>query len=662
VRTGLREWWNGASALERALSVGLLAVLFGVVGAAARRVRLRAWWNDARQLERSAALAGLVVGLLLAAVGAAAAIAAVSGIPQQLALAVLSAGVLAVAVVAALTMRAGRAAALAEHASWLLTSKLMPVDKVDPYLIGVDREQRVEDLTWRYVSRDREEDLRLALDAALASRRVTSMVVLRGLPKAGKSRTLFEVLRHHPELQHATLVAPTDAAALSKLLTPGILNHRGSTPLVLWLDDLELFVGLDRGMRPEVFPHLAGWPRQVIVVATSGGKGASKLSRDGRARLTVPMQRLLGEPYVVIIPLDSQPTVDELIFVTETDYPPEAVEEIATHGIGEYMVAATELSRKFDDETHTAGDLRSPEGAAVVWATIDWQRAGLLRPIPEHVLEGIWPSYVSGVAPTSERFRAGIEWALRAPYRSIGLVSRKPAGYEAYSYIVRYAEGKRPLALDSWECFFQEASAEEALSMGVAAYERVAGFDDGWMRAAVRAMIKAEASMDRNDLVGTAASNLGVMLKQLGDVEGAEAAFRRGDERGSGAAAFNLGVLLRQRDDLEGTEAAFRRSDERGSGDAASNLGLLLKGRGDLEGAEAAFRRGDGRGSGSAAFNLGVLLEERRDPEGAEAAFRRADERGVAVTFRDGDECGTPVAVYDLGGQLEQRSDVDGGR
>lgn len=43
---------------------------------------------------------------------------------------------------------------------------------------------------------------------------------------------------------------------------------------------------------------------------------------------------------------------------------------------------------------------------------------------------------------------------------------------------------------------------------------------------------------------------------------------------------------------------ARRRGDERGQGEAAYHLGVLLEGRGDLEGAEAAFRRGDERGSG----------------------------------------------------------------
>jgi tetratricopeptide (TPR) repeat protein len=91
-------------------------------------------------------------------------------------------------------------------------------------------------------------------------------------------------------------------------------------------------------------------------------------------------------------------------------------------------------------------------------------------------------------------------------------------------------------------------------------------------------------------------------------------------------AANNLGVLLDTAPpiDRRGAEAAFRRGDERGLATASNNLGLLLKESGDLEGAEAAWRRADERGDAEATYNLGVLLRERGDLDGAEVAYRRA--------------------------------------
>jgi ABC-2 type transport system permease protein len=160
----------------------------------------------------------------------------------------------------------------------------------------------------------------------------------------------------------------------------------------------------------------------------------------------------------------------------------------------------------------------------------------------------------------------------------------------------------------------------------------------------------AEAAYRRADERGSAegAFNLGVLLEDRGELEGAEAAYRRADERGSAEGASNLGVLLEDRGELEGAEAAYRRADERGDGGGASNLGVLLEERGELEGAEAAYRRADERGSAEGAFNLGDLLEQRGDLQGAEAAYRRADERG------DGG------GAFNFGVLLQQRGELEG--
>jgi peptidoglycan hydrolase-like protein with peptidoglycan-binding domain len=150
----------------------------------------------------------------------------------------------------------------------------------------------------------------------------------------------------------------------------------------------------------------------------------------------------------------------------------------------------------------------------------------------------------------------------------------------------------------------------------------------------------AEAAYRRADERGhaAAASNLGVLLQQRGDATGAEAAYERADQRGEANAAFNLGVLREATEDVAGAEAAYRRADERGHPAAASNLGVLLEQRRDRTGAKAAYRRADRRGEASGTFNLGVLLEEAGDLPAAEAAYRRAESSGddrVAGPARD---------------------------
>ena len=102
-------------------------------------------------------------------------------------------------------------------------------------------------------------------------------------------------------------------------------------------------------------------------------------------------------------------------------------------------------------------------------------------------------------------------------------------------------------------------------------------------------------------------------------------------------------MLLAQTGDLERAEDAFRRADERGHAAAANSLGILLKERGDLEGAEDAFRRADERGDAAATNNLGVILKERGDLERAENAFRRAEERDRAAARQAHEERWAPL-------------------
>jgi tetratricopeptide (TPR) repeat protein len=68
-------------------------------------------------------------------------------------------------------------------------------------------------------------------------------------------------------------------------------------------------------------------------------------------------------------------------------------------------------------------------------------------------------------------------------------------------------------------------------------------------------------------------------------------------QRDSAIGALKLGALLRRHGDLQGAEAAFRRADKRGDAEAALSLGELLERRGQLAGAEAAFERAIERAS-----------------------------------------------------------------
>ncbi len=95
-----------------------------------------------------------------------------------------------------------------------------------------------------------------------------------------------------------------------------------------------------------------------------------------------------------------------------------------------------------------------------------------------------------------------------------------------------------------------------------------------------------------------AAYNLGFVLDELGDHEGARAAYQIAIDSGHPAqapgAAYNLGVMLGDLDDSKGEEAAFLYAV--GSGHphfapkAAYFLGICYENRDDIEAARAAYQ------------------------------------------------------------------------
>ena len=157
------------------------------------------------------------------------------------------------------------------------------------------------------------------------------------------------------------------------------------------------------------------------------------------------------------------------------------------------------------------------------------------------------------------------------------------------------------------------------------------------------------------------AFNLGVVLHQRADFDGAKAAYERAEERGDSDAAFNLGVLLYEAGDLGGAEAAWRRSAGRGHVRAAANL-LFLSRRARSEPGveiqseapglakfeELSYRRADEVGAAAGAFNLGAMLHEQGDRAGALAAYERAERRG------------DPDAAFNLGVLLYEAGDLNG--
>jgi tetratricopeptide (TPR) repeat protein len=125
-----------------------------------------------------------------------------------------------------------------------------------------------------------------------------------------------------------------------------------------------------------------------------------------------------------------------------------------------------------------------------------------------------------------------------------------------------------------------------------------------------------------------AGSSLGNLLTDLGDAEGAKAAYKRAIAAGSTMAELNLGLMLAQEGAADEALYYLRAAQAKGDASASWAIGKLLEGQEDLVGAVDAYRRGADGGDGLAAYSLGFVLTKLEDPEGARAAFQRAQDLG----------------------------------
>lgn len=398
----------------------------------------------------------------------------------------------------------------AERLARLRMVPIRCVKDVTPYEIGVDqeapqaKEEAGEGDHPEYLERDRDSDVRGALEAALTAGQ-PRMVVLSGGSKAGKSCTLFRAAQ--TVLGGHQLVAPKPGPSnLSELVRPEGLPKLAPGAAVLWLDDLEDFVGADDGMRPSMLEGgLAEWGRPLVVLATEGGKGLARRSERESKELADPIRKLLRHALVSKIDLDVELTNAELARARML-YPEVVVERLAQAGIGEYMIAADELVERLIRVRDDEGKER-PEGAAVVWAAIDWQRAGITAPVTRDVLQELYVHYLTGLDPTPERFASGLEWARKPLYSSIALLSGDVA-FRPFSYIVTYAAEKlrRPINPGAWDKIIQTVNPEQALAVGLGAYRHndLPRAERAWQRA----------SRSPSDAVaGRALVNLGILLE-----------------------------------------------------------------------------------------------------------------------------------------------------
>ena len=212
-----------------------------------------------------------------------------------------------------------------------------------------------------------------------------------------------------------------------------------------------------------------------------------------------------------------------------------------------------------------------------------------------------------------------MQWATREVNPTVAILQAdEPDCFAVYDYALDFLSREAlPIPEKTWHVLIDAGSPADLIAVG---YTAEVTFHQH--ETAQRAWRKAADSGDA-DAAPTAAVNLGVLLKEQGDTEGARAAWQLAIDSGhtdaAPKAAVNLGILLKEQGDTEGARATYQLAIDSGHTDqaptAAVNLGVLLQQQGDTEGARAAYQlaidSGHTDAAPTAAVNLGILLTGR---------------------------------------------------
>jgi tetratricopeptide (TPR) repeat protein len=522
--------------------------------------------------------------------------------------------------------------------------ELPAVADVDPYgEVGLSRSLYGRGERDPYVRRPWVDD---ALDVAL---REQDIVLLAGESGAAKWRCAFEAVRR--TLPRARLLVPRPGtAALRELIDLDPPLHVGDAPVVVWLEDLERYLGAVDGIDVGVLVRLRALASRVVVVATvSPGIRENLLAADGGLGRAARM--VLDRATTIVVPHEAS-TQDS------TDAPPDE----RPPG-GDEPAGAQALERRYQDGRRSDGLGRV--GWALTRAAIDWRRAGMFRAISAAELRELGrvylPAHGPAANPDGEAWAEGLRWAVTTPPDApAGLLEqRAETTFQAFDHIVSYVDGTGDeIPPAAWEFAMRRSDALEL--MGVASVAAKRGRTD----TAERAWRQLAKSADPI-AASFGALMLGQKLTDQGDVKGAIAEYERAMSLAPGnlaVAGVNLGQLLEKQGDPAGAVAVYRKvialDDPAGAPLAALNLAGLLRRQGDLAAARSAYEQalaaytahGDQDGMhGMAAWELGTLLADQGQIPSALTALK------VAVASKH--RIAKPRAAVRMGLELVHQGD-----
>ncbi|WP_157847761.1 tetratricopeptide repeat protein [Streptomyces violens] len=445
-----------------------------------------------------------------------------------------------------------------------------------------------------YIPRSIDDELRTAVARE-------AFVLLVGESTAGKSRSAFEAMRAAIPSHH--LAVPVDRTAVIPLAE---YVSRRAEPAVLWLDDLECFLGSD-ALSPQLLSELTSRPGVVVVATIRSSQhqrftARTEPSGDEQERTAWRANRhVLKLAHTCY--LDRIWSPQELEVASSFADDPRIARALhRTHvfGLAEALAAGPELLRDW----HAAWEAGAhPRAAALVTAAVDCRRIGLDAPASRELLEELHHHYLAargGHALRPESLEEAWRWALQPVHGASSLIV--PSGtsgnpcFMAFDYLVdqphqasipaetwdtviRHADTTRMPSIAGKALWHQRRAFHQALDAGLVegVFFRASALADRHHYAEAIAVLSQELeSLENEDNAGDDRLSHRTSLRHqiafytmlMGNPAEAEAAFRAllaeheavllpGDET-LHVVRHNLASCARRRGDLAGALAQFR--------------------------------------------------------------------------------------------------------
>ncbi|WP_406346918.1 hypothetical protein [Streptomyces sp. NBC_00648] len=323
-------------------------------------------------------------------------------------------------------------------------------------------------VTTPYVPRDVDGQMGEALSRG-------GFVLLLGESAAGKSRTAFEAVRRH--LPDHAWVCPFTRRSIEVAVDAACRASRS----VLWLDDLENYLGPD-GLTEALVRRMLDHPRaEVVLVATIRSEEHCRYDAREGSRLTGADRDLWRTERGVVdqarvIRVERMWSWAEIERARQQAAPDRpltlALRASSRYGIAESLACGPELVNAWRDAWSRGAH---PRGAALVTAVVDYRRAGLRRPIPLVWARADHEPYLRarGGAQllSAETLDRALAWACQPVRATSGLLVHDPTTDHllAFDYLLA-CDGMEPVPDHLWYALLPRVTEEEAYDLGLVAH------------------------------------------------------------------------------------------------------------------------------------------------------------------------------------------------